>query len=307
MFQHVVPLSATDDRASERSTPAADVDFAAGRDHVTDPANILRCVVMSLRRRLRQRSMNARHASAGVALSVVIASVLVGESRASAVGADQSEPPAVLATSPAPEPILAVGSRGDAVRELERRLDLLRFDVGEVDGRFDSQTRQAVFAFQKLNKLPKTGRVGDDFREILATASVVGGVIPNGGLPRVEVDLGRQVLMLFDEYGLLRVLNISSGSEKKYCQFSKKTEQEVCGDARTPRGNYRVQRRIEGWRESDLGRLYNPLYFDGGFAIHGSPSVPEYPASHGCVRISMRSAEWFPAAVKDGTPVYLFD
>ena len=231
---------------------------------------------------------------------------------------DTSSPSLVLPTNTGTEvtssgsdapavPTLSIGSRGEAVKEVERRLDLLRFDVGDVDGRFDGQTWQAVVAFQKLNQLPKSGRVTAGVRDALAKASVVGGLIPNGGLPRVEVDLGRQVLMLFDEYGLLRVLNISSGSEKKYCQVSKKTEQEVCGDARTPRGNYRIQRRIKGWRESDLGRLYNPLYFDGGFAIHGSPSVPAYPASHGCVRISMKSAEWFPAAVANGTPVYLFE
>lgn len=201
---------------------------------------------------------------------------------------------------------LRMGLRGEDVRDLKRRLDILRFDIGEVDDRFNAQTWQAVVAFQKLNKLKASGRVGDEFLDALARATVNGGAIPNGGLPRVEVDLGRQVLMVFDSYGLLRVLNISSGSEKQYCQSSKKTEAEVCGDARTPIGNFRVQRRIKGWRESDLGRLYNPLYFDGGFAIHGSPSVPEYPASHGCVRISMRSAEWFPNVVADGTPVYLF-
>ena len=33
--------------------------------------------------------------------------------------------------------------------------------------------------------------------------------------------------------------------------------------------------------------LWYPLYFKGGFAIHGYPSVPAYPASHGCVRIPM--------------------
>jgi lipoprotein-anchoring transpeptidase ErfK/SrfK len=80
-----------------------------------------------------------------------------------------------------------------------------------------------------------------------------------------------------------------------------------CGDATTPRGNFEVQRRIPGWRESDLGQLYNPLYFTGGFAIHGAPSVPTGPASHGCVRITLSVAEWFPAVVEDGTKVYLYD
>jgi lipoprotein-anchoring transpeptidase ErfK/SrfK len=33
--------------------------------------------------------------------------------------------------------------------------------------------------------------------------------------------------------------------------------------------------------------LYYPAYFLRGFAIHGYPDVPTYPASHGCVRVPM--------------------
>ena len=42
-----------------------------------------------------------------------------------------------------------------------------------------------------------------------------------------------------------------------------------------------VQRKINGVRVSRLGELYRPAYFVGGYAIHGSPSVPNFPASHG--------------------------
>jgi lipoprotein-anchoring transpeptidase ErfK/SrfK len=89
--------------------------------------------------------------------------------------------------------------------------------------------------------------------------------------------------------------------------MSKKTGKPICGVAQTPRGRFRIQYRIPGWRESDLGKLYNPLYFNGGFAIHGAPSVPAYNASHGCVRISVASSKWFFDSVKNGTPVILFD
>ena len=60
-----------------------------------------------------------------------------------------------------------------------------------------------------------------------------------------------------------------------------------------------------GWETGPLGSLYNSQYFNGGIAIHGSRSVPAYPASHGCVRISMSAAEWFPDQVSIGTPVYV--
>jgi peptidoglycan hydrolase-like protein with peptidoglycan-binding domain len=199
------------------------------------------------------------------------------------------------------------GSRGDAVEAMERRLDLLKFDVGKVDGRYDSQTAQGVMAFQKVLGLKRTARFDGPTQLALRDAVTPGGLIPNGGLPRVEVDLTRQVLFFFDKFGLYKVANISSGSGKKYCDYSSKAKRQVCGSAKTPRGNFRVQRRIKGDRESDLGHLYSPVYFNGGFAVHGSGSIPAYPASHGCVRVSNRTADWFFSEVPDKTPVYLYD
>ena len=31
--------------------------------------------------------------------------------------------------------------------------------------------------------------------------------------------------------------------------------------------------------------MYWPVFFHGGYAIHGYPSIPTYPASHGCGRV----------------------
>ncbi len=217
---------------------------------------------------------------------------------------------ASAATTTAPfvaGPVLRQGSKGDAVEEMERKLDLLRYDVGKVDGRFDGQTWQGLMAFQKLHGLKRTGKFDTATQQELATSSVPGGLIPNGGLPRVEVDISRQVMMYFDAYGLNRVVAISSGSGRKYCEISKKSGKQNCGDARTPRGNYRIERRIKGVRESELGSLWSPMYFTGGFAIHGSPSIPAYAASHGCVRVTNRTADWMFEEVKNGTPVYVFD
>ncbi len=34
------------------------------------------------------------------------------------------------------------------------------------------------------------------------------------------------------------------------------------------------------------------MYFHKGFALHGSPDIPGYRASHGCVRMFTKDAEW---------------
>lgn len=202
---------------------------------------------------------------------------------------------------------LKVGSRGEAVLAMKKRLAELHYDVGDVDKYYDKQTRQAVLAFQKYAELKRTGTYTLETQEALLEAMPAEGLHPELGLPRIEIDLTRQVLLFFDEKGLNRILAVSTGTNRKYCDRSKKSGKRVCGVANTPQGTFKIQRRIPGWHESDLGKLYNPLYFNGGYAIHGSPSVPHYNASHGCVRISIASSRWFYETVKNGTPVILFE
>lgn len=198
---------------------------------------------------------------------------------------------------------LAAGDRGPEVMALERRLDALRYDVGQVDGVFDVSTRFAVVAFQKVMGLPRSGRATPDVLARLDSAEVPDPLVRDGGATRVEIDLPRQVLFLYQGDALFKILPISSGTGKRYCDKGK------CGVAVTPAGAYRATWRDDGWRESDLGRLYNPVYFidRAGIAVHGHPVVPATPASHGCVRIPMAAAEWFPDLVPRHTPIYVLD
>ena len=220
----------------------------------------------------------------------------------SAESTTTTEAPATTAkpaTTKKPLPGLGQGAKGPQVLALEQRLAELKHDVGKVDGVYDSNTFHAVMAFQKVNGLPRSGRATDDVIAKLPSASIPGALVPGGGRTKVEVDIKRQVLLLYKEGALNRVISVSTGSGKKYCVDG------MCDKAVTPGGSFKVFRRITGWRTSRLGRLFNPLYFNGGIAIHGSPSVPAGPASHGCVRIPMSTAGWFPGAVPNGTPVYV--
>lgn len=196
---------------------------------------------------------------------------------------------------------LGHGDRGEQVLALEQRLDALRLDVGRVDDVYDANTVQAVVAFQKLAGLPPSGRASSDVVDRLSSTQPPEPLVAGGGPVRVEIDLPRQVLFLYQDDRLFRILPVSTGSGKRFCAEGE------CGLAETPPGAFRVSRRISGWRTSSLGRLFNPLYFNEGIAIHGFPTVPPQPASHGCVRIPMSSATWFPEKVPDGTPVYVLD
>ncbi|MBQ2956957.1 MAG: peptidoglycan-binding protein [Clostridia bacterium] len=63
---------------------------------------------------------------------------------------------------------LKYGSEGDAVAELQQRLAELGFYTGEIDGRFDSGTRNAVKLFQRANGLDDDGIAGDGTQQKLA-------------------------------------------------------------------------------------------------------------------------------------------
>ncbi len=73
--------------------------------------------------------------------------------------------------------------------------------------------------------------------------------------------------------------------------------------ASTPNGNFQIERRIDGWRQSALGCLYKPLYFVRGYAVHGSTSVPGRAVSHGCARVRIAVAAGLMRVLPNGNPV----
>ena len=214
-------------------------------------------------------------------------------------------PPPPWSIGPVPAKGLGPGDRGPQVRAVEERLTAFKFDVTVLDDVFDQNTGYAVMAFQKVTGLPRTGRVTQDVVDALAaTATPPGPLVPGGGPTRIEIDLPRQVLFLYHDDALVRIVPVSTGSGKRFCADGR------CRTAVTPPGSYRIGYRVDGWDESSpLGRLFNPLYYmvGAGIAIHGYADVPAQPASKGCVRIPMSAAATLPGQVPDDTPVYVLD
>ncbi len=197
---------------------------------------------------------------------------------------------------------LVRGAKGEDVAAIQRRLTELRFDPGPADGVYGLATVYAVQAFQKLHGMEPTGAATPAVEAALAAPQQPDPLMPDGGADRVEIDLRRQLLFLYKGGDLRLISHISSGNNKRYCADG------GCGTAITPVGAHRFMWRYPGWRTSRLGKLYKPVYFTGGgVAVHGATSVPTYPASHGCVRIPMHIAEYFPDLVARGDAVYVLD
>jgi hypothetical protein len=126
-------------------------------------------------------------------------------------------------------------------------------------------------------------------------------MVPGGAATRIEIDVERQVMFHWVNGSLARILPVSTGNNERYCVDGE------CDTAVTPGGSFRIGRKAAGLEVAPLGELWWPMYFNGGIAIHGSPSVPAYPASHGCIRIPMYSAPTFFGEVSAGTRVHVLN
>ena len=149
-------------------------------------------------------------------------------------------------------------------------------------------------AFQKYMGLEASGSVDEATAMALSAVEVKPfGSSDAGDL--IEVDKQRQLLFVIRDGLTVWVFNTSTGSGEEYTEEDKNSPGEtIVGLSDTPNGLYRVDReRPEGWWEGDLGEIYRPKYFRGGIAVHGSNSIPNYPASHGCVRLSVPAMDFF--------------
>lgn len=164
--------------------------------------------------------------------------------------------------------LLKRGSRGPAVRSMQRRLVTLTYlPRGAADGIFGIRTWHAVVAFQGWSRLVRDGVVGPRTQRALARARVPR---PWSTATGMEVHLAQQVLLLVRDGRVQRAIHVSTGRP----------------GYPTPSGHFRIQSRYTmSW--SVRFRVWMPLaqYFVAGYALHEYPDVPAYPASHGCIRV----------------------
>lgn len=213
------------------------------------------------------------------------------------VGAVVTEGPAAAAVG---RPMLHQGQRGPAVTALQQRLTTLGYiDVGRVDGVFGPATWHAVVAFQKVQRIARDGVVGP-----VTWARLDSPLRP---APRyrlsgssVEVDLARQVVYYARAGAIRAIADSSTGSGQWYWQDG------AWHRAVTPTGRFRIYARYGGWRHSPLGWLYRPHFFYAGYALHGSTSVPTYPASHGCVRVTVPTMDRLAPMLWIGMPLAVY-
>jgi hypothetical protein len=174
--------------------------------------------------------------------------------------------------------------------------------TGAVDGVFDPATRSALIAFQKWEGRPITGQLTLDELEAIRNGTAPEAREP--GYAHVEVDIDRQVLLIInddmDGRGV-RVLPVSTGNDKPF------VDEGQMSVAHTPRGRFLVYDKVIGWEQGEFRTMYYSNYISGGVAIHGYATVPNQPASHGCIRIPVFAAREVSKLLPIGTIVLVYD
>ena len=199
-------------------------------------------------------------------------------------------PAAKTASATIAYPRLAEGAQGAVIGVLRRRLAALGYAVPRPSDSFDSAFLDSVYAFAKVQGLSRSGIVDSAFWAKLGH--------PLRPRPRylqpadhLEVNKPLQVLYIVRGGRVATIVPVSTAG--------------LAGRF-TPVGRFSIYRKVNGFDPSPLGTLFDPMYFTGGYAIHGNPSVPPYPASHGCVRVPMWIAPTLSATNPYGETVYVY-
>jgi hypothetical protein len=184
-----------------------------------------------------------------------------------------------------PVPSLSRGSRSIYVKLLERRLRSLGYYLPGANRTYDSKTYDAVIAFNKVQRRPRSGNVTASTWRALGSPRRPRARSRRGGF-HIEIDQTRQVVFTVRRGRVTNVLHTSTGA-----------------GGSTRDGSWRVFRKVDGYSG---GGLYYPSYFDGLRAIHGWREVPTHPASHGCARVPMWAAKWIYRKADIGTRVLVY-
>ncbi len=220
---------------------------------------------------------------------------------------------------------LTKGLAGDDVRQVQERLTELGFVPGPADGIYGDQTIKSVWAYEKLvldvESSAPSGKVTPEMWDRMQDSFIIQPRRPNAAsVNHTEVYLPEQVLAVFQDDKPVMITHMSSGTNEQWCEevtispgeYGNRDGEEAivrgeCGISNTPGGVFEFYRQVEGIRDSALGSMWNPMYFNYGIAIHGAQNVPLQPASHGCIRIPLNISESLQTLASMGDKIYVWD
>lgn len=183
-------------------------------------------------------------------------------------------------------PALGQGKCGEIVVGFKRALRRMGYIAN--DGPcFGGKTARGVLAYRKVNGMSRTSRAGKRLVERVFAGRGGYRVRHPGAGVHVEVPLAKQVMVFADGDKPVAIYPISSGKSA----------------TPTVTGRFRFIRTEPGY--NSLGMYYS-YYFHGGYAVHGFKSVPDYPASHGCIRTFIADQPEIYERIELGESIFVF-
>jgi lipoprotein-anchoring transpeptidase ErfK/SrfK len=161
-------------------------------------------------------------------------------------------------------PSLHQGQCGDVVVGFKKGMRKMGY-IANDGSCFGGKTGRGVLAYRKVNGMSRSMRAGAGLVKKVYAGKGGYEVRHPGAGEHVEAPLSKQVLVFTKGDKPFAIYPISSGKSS----------------TPTVTGHYEFIRQEPGYNSHGM---YYSFYFYGGYAVHGYESVPDYPASHGCLR-----------------------
>jgi hypothetical protein len=183
-------------------------------------------------------------------------------------------------------PALHQGECGDVVVGFKKAMRRMGYIANS--GRcFGGKTARGVLAYRKVNGLTRSYRAGAGLvKSAFSGKGEYHVVHPDAG-EHLEAPLSRQVLVFAKGDKPFAVYPISSGKSS----------------TPTVTGHFTFIRQEPGYNSHGM---YYSFYFYGGYAVHGYESVPDYPASHGCLRTFIADQPEIYNRIHFGESIFVF-
>jgi hypothetical protein len=183
-------------------------------------------------------------------------------------------------------PSLHQGQCGDVVVGFKKAMRKMGYIANS--GRcFGGKTGRGVLAYRKVNGMARSARAGKGLvKRAFAGKGEYEVRHPDAG-EHLEAPLSKQVLVFAKGDKPFAVYPVSSGKSS----------------TPTVTGHFTFIRQEPGYNSHGM---YYSFYFYGGYAVHGYESVPDYPASHGCIRTFIADQPEIYERINFGESIFVF-
>ena len=183
-------------------------------------------------------------------------------------------------------PSLHPGECGKVVKGFKKAMAKMGYVAGG-GSCYNGRLGREVLAYRKVNDMNRSQKAGAGLvKKVFGGKGSYHVKYPNAG-EHAEVPLNKQVLVLIKKGKPFAVYPVSTGKPS----------------TPTITGHYTFYRQEPGYNSEGM---YYSFYWHNGYAVHGYAEVPNYAASHGCVRTFIADQPRIYEQLHFGESIFVF-